>query len=36
MTDPKTVFLIDSLDVERKARRLRAEWLRSIMSRRRG
>ena len=36
MTDPKTVFLIDSLDVERKARRLRAELLRSIMSSRRG
>ena len=35
MTDPKTLFLIDSLDVERKARRLRAEWLRSILSGRR-
>lgn len=36
MQNPTNAFLVDPIQVERNARRLRAEWLRSLVARRRG
>ena len=36
MQNTRNSFLVDPVQVERDARRLRAEWLRSLVARRRG
>lgn len=35
-TTDTNAFLVDPIQIERRARRLRAEWLRSLVARRRG